>query len=206
MKNTNYSGSTAATGKKRILSGDARRQVIYMVGGVALGFLLPYATVYGGSAPFGIGLAASVTGPGAILIGLATMAGYLVRGMTDALRYIAALVTVAGIRWSVGGFKRVTRSRIFPSVTAFLGTVITGSALMPGDTPSPLAVFTVLSEGLLAGGFAFFASTVCREWVGDERQALSQEAEVCLIVLMAVAMMALFTIEFGGIAPARILA
>lgn len=206
MKNTNYSGSTAATGKKRILSGDARRQVIYMVGGVALGFLLPYATVYGGSAPFGIGLAASVTGPGAILIGLATMAGYLVRGMTDALRYIAALVTVAGIRWSVGGFKRVTRSRIFPSVTAFLGTVITGSALILGDTPSPLAVFTILSEGLLAGGFAFFASTVCREWVGDERQALSQEAEVCLIVLMAVAMMALFTIEFGGIAPARILA
>ena len=206
MKNTNSSGSATATGKRKTLSEDARRQIVYMVGGVVLGFLLPHATVYGGLAPFGIGLAASVVGPGAILIGLSTMAGYLVQGMPDVLRYIAALVTVAGIRWSVGGFKRVTHSRIFPSVTAFLGSVITGSALLLGDTPSPLAVFTIISEGLLAGGFAFFSSTVCREWVGNERQPLSQEAEVCLIVLTAVAMMALFTIEFGGIAPARIMA
>ena len=206
MKNTNSSGFATSAGKKRTLSDDARRQLLYMVGGVVLGFLLPHATVYGGAAPFGIGLAASVTGPGAILIGLATMAGYLMRGAGDMLRYIAALVAVAGIRWSVGGFKRVTRSRIFPSVTAFLGTVVTGSALLLGDTPSPLEVFTILSEGLLAGGFAFFTSTVCRELVGDNRGALSQEAEVCLIVLIAVAMMALFTLELGGIAPARIVA
>ena len=206
MKDTNSSGFAARADKKRKLTDDARRQLWYVVGGVMLGFILPYATVYGGSTPFGVGLAASVTGPGAILIGLTTLVSYLVRGAPESLRYIAALVTVAGIRWSVGGFRRVTRSRIFPSVTAFLGTVVTGSALLFGETPTALETITILSEGLLAGGFAFFTSTVCRELVGEERSVLSKEAEVCLLVLVSVAMMALFTVEFGGIAPARIVA
>ncbi len=203
MKNTNSSGFTAETRKKRTLSREVRRQVRYMVGGVVLGFLLPYATVYGGAAPFGIGLTAAASGPGSVLIGLSAFAGYLVQG--DTLRYMAALVTVAGIRWAVGGFKWICRSRVFPSVVAFLGTVLTGSALLLGETPSLLEVFTIFSEGVLAGGFAFFASTVFHE-LTEDGTAFSQEAEVCLIVMLAVAMMALFSIEFGGIAPARILA
>ncbi len=203
MKNTTSSGRVAA--KRQFLDAGMRWQLTYMAVGVALGFLLPRATVYGGLAPFGIGLAAAVSGPGTVLIYLATLAGYLVQGLSDSLRYLAALITVAGIRWSVSGFTSVTKTRIFPSVTAFLATVITGSALLLTASPSALSVLIILSEGLLAGGFAFFTSTAHHELAVERETSLSQEAEVSLIVLASVVMMALLTVEFGGIAPARIL-
>ena len=201
MKNTMYSGLRSK--KQQLASGTMRRQLLYMSAGVALGFLLPHATVYGGLAPFGVGLAAAISGPGTVLIYLATLAGYLVRGLTDSLRYLAALITVAGIRWSVSGFAFVKRSRLFPSVTAFLGSVITGGALLLSASPSALSVLIILSEGLLAGGFAFFVCSVHRE-LAIEHEPLSSEGEVSLVAILSVAVMALLTVEFGGISPARI--
>lgn len=206
MKNTKSSGFASSIGKEHRLGEEARRRLWYLVGGVAFGFLLPCATVYGDLAPFGIGLVASVTGSGSVLIGMATLAGYLVQRTADSLRYLAAILTVAGLRWAVGGFQRVTRSRLVSPVIAFLATVITGSALWLGKEPSFLGVLTILSESLLAGGFAFFTSTVCRELTATDHGVLSEEARVCLLLLFSVAMMALFTLEWGGIAPARIVA
>ncbi len=203
MKHTSYSGR-AAKWQHSIPEG-MRRQLLHMTVGVALGFLLPHATVYGNMAPFGVGLAAAAGGPGTVLIYLAVSAGYLVQGMSLSLRYLAALITVAGIRWSVSGFPQIVRTRIFSSVVAFLGTVITGSALLLNASPTAIAALTVLSEGLLAGGFAFFAATVRRDVTGASEEPLSAEAEVSLIVIASVVMMALLTVECGGIAPARIL-
>ncbi len=203
MKNTNSSGSVMVKAKTRWLDDGVRRQLFIMAGGIALGFLLPRATVYGGLAPFGIGLVAAATGPGTVLMYLATFAGYLVQGMSESLRYLAALITVAGIRWSVSGFPRITRTRIFACVTAFLGCIITGSALLLTSSPSAMSVLTILSEGLLAGGFAFFMATVNREIVSEEHPVFSREMEVSYALLLAVGMMALLTIEFGGISPAR---
>lgn len=204
MKNTTSGGRVS---QKRILADEGMRyQLMQMAVGVVLGLLLPHAAVYGEMAPFGIGLAAAITGPGTVLVYLATLAGYLMQGMTSSLRYLAALITVAGIRWSVSGFKRIVNTRLFPSVTAFLGTVITGSALLLTASPSALSVLTIVSEGLLAGGFAFFVSSVQREWECHREEPFSQEAEVGLIVVASVAMMALLTVEFSGIAPARMIA
>ncbi len=204
MKDTKYSGKAVSAREKHPLSDTARLQIAYVVGGVLLGFLLPRATVYGGASPFGIGLVAAVSGPGAILIGIAVAVGYLLQG--EVLQYLAAIVAVVGIRWSVGGFRRVAAARLFPSVVAFLASVVTSAALLSEETLPLLEVLSLFSEGLLAGGFAFFAATVGREMTAEGRQPLSREAEVSLVVIVAVAMMALFTVEFGGIAPARVAA
>ncbi len=203
MKNTILSGRRAV--KLPVPDAGMRRQLTYMVIGAVLGFLLPRATVYGGAAPFGIGLAAAITGPGTVLVTLSTLAGYLVLGVNHSLRYLAALITVMGIRWSVSGFTAISKTRLFSAVTAFLGSVITGSALVLTASPSALSVLVILSEGLLAGGFAFFASTVHREVFLEREISLSREAEVSAIVVAAVVMMALYTVEFGGISPARML-
>ncbi len=205
MRNTNSSGSIVTKRKNKRLDGEMKRQLLYMATGVALGFLLPYAKVYGGLAPFGVGLVSAVTGPGTVLVYLATLAGYLVQGLSDSLRYMAALITVAGIRWAVSGFRRICESRIFAAVVAFLGTVITGSALLLSSSPSAMSVLTIVSEGLLAGGFAFFVATINYEVIRDEYETLSHEAEVSTLVLLSVGMMALLTVEFSGISPARIL-
>lgn len=204
MKNTNSSGSIVAKTKRKWLDEEVKHQLLYMAACVTLGFLLPYAKVYGGLAPFGVGLAAAVTGPGGVLVYLATLAGYLLQGLSDSLRYMAALFTVAGLRWAVSGFRRISSTRIFASAIAFLGTVITGSALLLTSSPSAISVLTVISEGLLAGGFAFFVTTINGE-VGEQKDWLTREGEVSAVLVLSVAMMALLTVEFSGIAPARIL-
>ena len=203
MKHTISSGRLMGKWK---LQESMRRQLLYMTAGVVLGFLLPRAAVYGDLHPFGIGLVAAISGPGTVLVYLATAAGYLVQGVTDSLRYLAAIATVAGIRWSVSGFTAITKTRVFPSVAAFLGSVITGSALLLTVNPSALAIATILSEGVLVGGFAYFAATVDRELSHGRENSLTQEGEVSLLALLSVAMMALLSVEFGGIAPARIAA
>ncbi len=201
MKHTTSSGGAA---KRRFsLDTETKHQLWYMAVCVLLGFLLPHATVYGDMAPFGVGLAAAVTGPSAVLVYLATLGGYFTQGMAESLRYLAALITVAGLRWAVSGFAQITATRLFASVTAFLGTVITGSALLLSSSPSALSVLTILSEGLLAGGFAFFAATVHRHFSHRDGETMPQEVEVSLIVIGSAAMMALLTVEFSGIAPAR---
>ena len=181
------------------------RTAIELVSGIILGLLLPRATVYGGLMPFGIGLAAAVTGPGTVLVFLATLMGYLLCGAAVSLRYMAALVAVAGIRWAVSGFRAVSRSILFPVTVSFSGLLITGAALLPGTSSSVSAILTIIAESLLGGGFAYFAALLWREipyW--GERQ-LSEQGQLSAIVLSAVIMMSLLTLNISGISPGRIL-
>ena len=130
------------------------RTAIELVSGIILGLLLPRASVYGGLMPFGIGLTAAVTGPGTVLVFLATLMGYLLCGAAVSLRYVAALVAVAGIRWAVNGFRAVSRSILFPVTVSFSGLLITGAALLPGGTSPFGDILTIIAESLLGGGFA----------------------------------------------------
>ncbi len=181
------------------------RTAIELVSGIILGLLLPRASVYGGLMPFGIGLTAAVTGPGTVLVFLATLMGYLLCGAAVSLRYVAALVAVAGIRWAVNGFHAVSRSILFPVTVSFSGLLITGAALLPGGASSLGDILTIVAESLLGGGFAYFAALLWREipyW--GERQ-LSEQGQLSAIVLSAVIMMSLLTIHISGISPGRIL-
>lgn len=198
MKNTTYSGQTAE--RRRVRDDGVRRTLLTMALGALLGFLLPWATVYGEAAPFGVGLAAAAYGPSAVPIFLAAVAGYVMQGMAVSLRYVAALVAVVGIRWTISGFPSITRGRLFPSVAAFLGTLITGGALVFTADPTAASAVSILAESLLAGGFAYLVAAA-REPLDE---GLTAENAIALGAVPAVAMSVLMTVEFGGIAPARI--
>ncbi len=199
------SGGGLITSKKAWWENAVGRTLIEMVGGIVLGILLPRASVYEGLMPFGIGLAASVSGPGTILVYLAVMMGYLLQGSAVSLRYMAALIVVAGIRWAISGFHIVSRSTIFPAAVALVGLLVTGSALLLSAAPTVTAIITVIAESLLGGGFAYFVTVLGKELPNVRERALSTHGQLSAMVLTAVLMMALLTIEFSGIAPGRIL-
>ncbi len=203
MKHINSGGLIAA--KKTWWENGVARTVIEMVGGIVLGVLLPRASVYEGLMPFGIGLSASISGPGTVLVYLAVLIGYLLQGSAVSLRYMAALIIVAGVRWAISGFHIVTRSVIFPAAVAFVGLLVTGSALLLSSGPSISAILTVIAESLLGGGFAYFVTLLSKELTAVREHPLSTRGQLSAMVLAAVLMMALLTIEFSGIAPARIL-
>ncbi|MBQ7038578.1 MAG: SpoIIE family protein phosphatase [Clostridia bacterium] len=203
MKYIRGGGLIAA--KKAWWENGVGRTLIEMVGGIFLGILLPRASVYEGLMPFGIGLAASVSGPGTVLVYLAVMMGYLLQGSAVSLRYMAALIVVAGIRWAISGFRSISRSAIFPAAVVFVGLLVTGSALLLSASPTVSAILTVIAESLLGSAFAYFMTIFGKEMVDVRERPFSIRGQLSAMVLTAVLMMALLTVEFSGIAPGRIL-
>lgn len=205
MKEKQRGGANVVAVRRAWWENGVGRTVIELSVGFVLGLLLPRAAVYEGLMPFGIGLVASVSGPGTVPVYLASLIGYLLQGGASSLRYIAALATVAGLRWAISGFRPLARSVVFPAAVAFVGVLLTGSALVLGITPTIDAVLTILSESLLAGGFAYFMTLLWREIPYFGERPLSDRGQLSAIVLSAVIMMALLSVEIGGISPARIL-
>ncbi len=167
-----------------------------------LGFLLPRVTVYGSFSPFGISLLAAVSGPTSIPVFIATALGYIVNSTFGTLRYLACLVSVIGLRWSVAGFPRISRSVWFAPTIAFLGCVITGSALHLGGDPSAIDILSVISESLLCSGFAYFCYTLFNYEGKQNRESTRLSA----IVIAAISIMGLYSIQWQGINVGRILA
>lgn len=108
----------------------ATRQVVAVLFWAVMGLLAPRVTVYGGLSPFGVGLAAAVSGPGALFTYVATVVGYLLGGDTlFLLRYLAAVTVAAGVRWSFAGVKGPKAALILPPVAGFLGALSAGLAV-----------------------------------------------------------------------------
>ena len=181
------------------------RQVLLMALWGIVGMIVPRATVYGGFAPFGVGVAAAVSGPGSVVAYLATGMGYLLpEGAAFPLRYLAAVAAVAGIRWSLNGLKRVTGAVLFAPVTAFLASGCTGMAMTFMGKPDFLSLLTVVAESLLAGGFAYFVQVTFRITHQSPEKPLTAQEQASVVAVAAVVLMALSTVQFSGISPGRI--
>lgn len=192
--------SRSASGEESLL-----RQVLLMALWGIVALIVPRATVYGSLAPFGVGAAAAVSGPGSVVVYLATGMGYLLpEGAASPLRYLAAVAAVAGIRWSLNGLKKVTKSTLFAPVAAFLATGMTGIAMTLMGKPTFLDFLTVAGESLLAGGFAYFVSTTFRITHQPQSEPLTAQEQASMVAVAAVVLMALSTVQFSGISPGRI--
>ncbi len=198
-------GAGAVAFKRVRVSNGLKRTVCEMVGGILLGMILPRAEVYEGLMPFGVGMVAAVNGPVSILVYLASIIGYLLQGSSSSLRYLAALVAVVGMRWAINGFHIVSKSVLFPACVTGISLMITGSALLLGNDPGIGAILTIAAESVLGAGFAYFVSCLLRELPYFGERALSERGKISAVVLLAVAMMALLTVEFSGISPGRVL-
>ncbi len=183
------------------------RQLGMMALWALLGLLAAHTTVYGEMAPFGVGAAAAASGPGAIVVYLATSAGYLLPGGASmSLRYLAAVAAAAGIRWALSGLPHMTGSRVFPPVVAFLSTLCTGLAMATINGISVYTVAVTVCESLLAGGFSYFF-VVAVETVTGERagRTITMQQQASVIITGAVVLMAMAGLDISGISPGRIL-
>lgn len=212
LKQKAYVGGVAGDAGERPAGREERgvilRQVAFIAVWALTGLLVPRATIYEGMAPFGVGVAAAVSGPGALLAYIATAVGYLLPG--DAvfpLRYVAAVLAVAGIRWSLSGFRELTDRAMFAPVIAFLATFSTGIAMNLVGGFAVDRLLMVLCESLVAGGFAYFSTATVRV-IADagSRTSLTAQEQSSLVATGAVLLMAVSSLEISGISPGRILA
>ena len=186
----------------------ASRQLALVILWLLLGLVMPRAGVYGGLHPFGVSFAAAVPGAGALAAYIGGVVGYLLPGGTAApIRYIAALVAVAGIKWSLSGIPSVSRHPLFAPAVSLLSVSATGMALSAAGGLRVYDVLLAVSEGLLAAGSAyFFATAVALLEQTGERRLLTAQEQASLVTAGAVVLMAAAGFTFSGISPGRMAA
>lgn len=210
LKQKAYAGTSrteSGENRRREKEQGLSRQVGMMALWALVGLVVSRASIYGGMAPFGVGVAAAMNGPGAAVVYLAAVVGYLLPGgALLPIRYVAAVLAVAGIKWSLSGLKAITRHGIFAPLMAFLATGCTGLAMALVEGPSAYDILIVVAESLVAGGFAYFAA-VAMQVIGVEREksALTPQEQSSVMAVAAVILMAVAGIQFSGISPGRIL-
>ncbi len=196
------------TGSRRPAEG-AARQVATALFWALMGLLAPRVSVYGGLSPFGVGLAASAGGAGALLTYAAVAVGYLLSGDTVfLLRYLAAVTIAAGLRWSFSGLRGAAAARWLPPIAGFVATVTAGFAVQAVGGLGLYMALALLCEGVLAGGFArlcVLTDNLLRPNAREER-GLTPPEQVAVTAVAAVALMALVGVSVGGISLGRILA
>ena len=110
-------------------------------------------------APFGASYAAAVPKKYLFSSIVGAAFGYLLLKPTDSFRYIASIAAIGALRWLMSDIDKISRSRLFAPLSAFLPTAATGVALLFAST-STLSSFTdCIIEAVLAAGGAYFIST-----------------------------------------------
>jgi len=187
--------------------GAATRPIAVALFWAVMGILMPRVSVYGGLSPFGVGLAASAGGAGALLTYAAVSVGYVLG--SDVLflfRYLAAVTVAAGIRWSFSGIKGPVAARLLPPAAGFVAALTAGLAVQTANGISIYTASALVCEGALAGGFAHLCAVVDRLLRnGSAENGLIPAEQVAVSAVAAVAVMSLTAVAPGGISLGRAL-
>lgn len=163
--------------------------------------------VFGKYSPFGVAMVASVPRGGLWSAALGAFIGYILPSPVYVpARYLAALIAVLAIRWSLSELKSVTGHPIFAPATAFLPLLLTGitMTLIQGSLNYTVALY--LAETFLAAGCAYFMTKTSdlilyrrEEKIFDNTDSASLMITICIFIL------AFSQVTVSGVSIGRIL-
>ncbi len=183
------------------------REVVLHITYFACGLLVSKGAVLGELSPFGASFAAAVpfTYMPAGLMG--SILGFLIRNPIDSFRYIAVAISIGALRWVLNEFKKVSCSRFFPCIVAFVPTFVTGVALTFSSASEVSEVTKCLMEAILAAAGAYFMGrsvTLC-----DSKKSLlslnSQEI-ACIAMTGCILLLAFSSLTVGNVSVGRAMA
>ena len=133
------------------------RKVILMIVSFFSGLLCSRGLVFGKYAPFGVAAAAAVPKGGMWAAVFGAFFGYLLPSpVYISIRYEAALMAVAAIRWSLSELKAVNTHPLYAPAVTFLPLLLTGvtMVLISGSVNYSAALY--VAEAFLGAGVAYF--------------------------------------------------
>ncbi len=194
---------TAQNGQEEVTFGKSGWILLWSL----FGLLFPRVQLYRLMAPFGLGLAGAISGPGAALVSLMTGIGYLL--LSDVgfpLRYVAAILLISGIRWVFSGFVKLTEHAWFAPVLVFVSTAGTGvliGSLLQADLSS---ILLSVSEGIVSAAFCYIMKQVTVEAEETDAASYTAISRAGWILVSAITYMSLSSVVISGISPANIAA
>lgn len=199
-----YARRPAGTAASSVFGKKAVIQVVYFV----LGVLVSRGTVFGSYAPFGVALAAAAPfGNLAAVVG-GSLLGYLLpSAVGESIRYLAAIVAAAAIRWTLNDLKRVREHALFAPLVALGPILATGIAINTVEGLNADAVMMSLTEAVLAAGAAYFFRRAALSLTGDRGlSTLDQQELACVVLTGCVVVLSLAGVTVGSISIGRVLA
>lgn len=165
-----------------------------------LAFMLAGAEIFGGYAPFALGMVgASGTGFEGLAALIGSCVGYLAfRGFVDALPYVAACILTFSVSFAFYDVKVCRQGWFMPVVSALLRGVTGFVYLSDALTGVEPWVF-FFTELILVAASAYFYRIALSVWRGNETDAeLTSRQLVCLFILGCTLLMALAKVGFPG--------
>lgn len=171
------------------------------------GILVSRGTLLGTLAPFGASYAAAVPKKYLFSSLVGTAFGYILLKPTDSFRYIAVILAIGALRWLMSDIEKVSRSRLFAPLAAFLPTLATGIALLFASTSTLSSFADCFIEAVLSGAAAYFISVSVE--LADEKRGISaytRQETASLVMTGCVLILAFGSITFENISLGRIIA
>ena len=188
------------------------RKVILMIGSFFSGLLCSRGLVFGKYAPFGIAAAAAVPQGGMWAAVFGAFFGYLLPSpVYISIRYEAALLAVAAIRWSLSELKAVNTHPLYAPAVTFLPLLLTGvtMVLISGSVNYSAALY--VAESFLGAGVAYFlrrTANLLQGRSGDGRSkadGLYDSGDVAaLAVTVGILALSFSSVTVAGVSMGRI--
>lgn len=178
-------------------------QVVYFIGG----FLLSGGAVFGSYAPFGPSVVAAAPLKNLLSALAGTIFGYIVLMTNGGFRYIATVLAIAAIRWTLSDIKKINKSALYPPILAFVPTVATGFVLVfVGGIEAQLIAMSII-EAILScvAAYFFYKSMVILNGTRGIT-TLNQQEIASLVMAGCILLLSVSAVQFGGVSLGRVLA
>lgn len=197
--NNRLNSRTSSDSAKKIIM-----QIIYFLGGM----IVSKATLFGEYAPFGVSIVAA-TPFGAILSSsLGAILGYIfLPTSTNSIKYVAGIMAVCAIRWTLNEFGRLQRHQLFSPIVAFLPIIATGLAtIVSNGFTTQIMVESIIEALMSAVGAYFICRTIVTATGTQNIRTLSQQEIACIIMVLYIAVLSLVNVDIGSLSVGRIVA
>lgn len=189
----------------------ARKAIIHVASFFG-GLFCSRGLVFGKFSPFGVAVVASVPREGLWSAVIGAFFGYLLPSAAYIpVRYEAALLAAAAIRWSLSELKSVNSHSLFPPITTFLPLLLTGMTmvLLNGSLSYTAALY--VAESFLGAGCAYFLRRTGNLLLGLSSDGKSKTSGIydsgdvaALTVTVGILMLAFSEVTFQGVSLGRI--
>lgn len=179
-------------------------QIIYF----GMGILSSQGAVLGNFSPFGTSLISAVQYNYMWSSLAGTIVGYILPSLVDTpIRYIASVIAVACIRWTLNDLARIKMHSLYAPIISFLPIMSTGLAVGIVDNFSRITIIMIIMESLLSAAGAYFFTRTVRLMSGSRGiSTFTQQEFACIAMSMCIGVLSFSNLEIAGISIGRIIA
>lgn len=170
------------------------------------GFIITRGALMGELAPFGASYTAAVPKKQLVWAMSGTVLGYIVLNPRNSFRYIAIVAAIGCMRWMLNDIKKISQSRLFACLAAFIPVAVTGAVLSFTSSSTTQLTQTII-EACLAGAAAFFLKQTTEMYYSKRTiKTFSQQEMASLVMTGCIMILSLGSISIENVSIGRIAA